>query len=66
MNKGYMTTKEVCEHFKFSRVTLYRMMKKSDFPEPLIRGDGKSCKWSLEQIELWEKQLNQPSNRNAD
>lgn len=57
MNKGYMTTKEVCDHFKFSRVTLYRMMKKDEFPNPLIRGDGKCCKWSVEQIEEYEGSL---------
>ncbi len=57
MNKGYMTTKEVCYHFRFSRVTLYRMMKKGDFPKPLIQGNGKACKWSLDQIESFEKKL---------
>ncbi len=57
MNKGYMTTKEVCDHFKFSRVTLYRMMKKDEFPNPLIRGDGKVCKWSVDQIEEYERSL---------
>ena len=60
MNKGYMTTKEVCDHFKFSRVTLYRMMKRDEFPRPLIQGNGKSCKWSMEQVEEYERTLCDP------
>lgn len=57
MNKGYMTTREVCELFRFSRVTLYRMIKRGEFPEPLLRGNGKACKWSIDQIEKFEKKL---------
>jgi len=57
MNKGYLTTKEVCDHFKFSRVTLYRMIKRGDFPQALLQGNGTNCKWSVEQVEEYEADL---------
>ena len=57
LNEGYLTIKEVCQHFRFSRVTLYRLMNKDNFPRPLIRGKNRTCKWSVEQIAEYEEKL---------
>ena len=55
MHKGYMTTREVCEYFKFSRVTLYRRVKDGEFPKPVIQGGGRTCKWKIDDLEEYEK-----------
>ncbi|MGF1877285.1 helix-turn-helix transcriptional regulator [Photobacterium profundum] len=56
MGKGYMTAKEICEHYRFTRRTLDNKIKKNIFPGPDIKG-GRNL-WRIETIEEYESMLN--------
>lgn len=51
MKNILMRTNEAMQHFKISRMTLYRWTKENDFPKPLRRGTV--ILYNAEKIEEW-------------
>lgn len=58
MIKGFLSTSDLCERYKISSRTIPRWFKSKNFPLPKIRGCGVHNKWSIDDIEAWEQQLN--------
>lgn len=44
-------TKETCDYFKVSHMTIYRWRKESDFPQPYKR--GRTVLFNIPAIEQW-------------
>lgn len=51
----YMTTTEVAERFRRDKRTLYRWMKKRNFPKPVIVSGGADSLFRSDQVEAWEQ-----------
>ncbi len=59
--KGYMSTKDLMQHYRRSARTLYRWVKQGKLPPPAIRQQGALALWKIEDIEKNDQAISQCS-----
>lgn len=57
--KGYYSTKDLTARFRCSSRTIHRWMKRENnpFPNPRITGSGSQNLWAIDDVEIWEKEI---------
>ena len=54
--KGYWSTKQICQRFNCTRMTIHRWMKreKLPFPKPRFTASGSQNLWAIDDVQQWE------------